>query len=180
VRVVVVEKASEIFTSSNIRDLRLIAPLLVGGAMSRALHRKQSRLLCLIIGATLVFFLVVLNAKLSGKVAAHVDEELDTEILGQVHHASPEDGGEAEKPIIDRVKKKFGWHVWRLDGLLEVNPQGRHPIYDLVEKAKKKWNAKVARQSKTLKDAVREYRRRYQRDPPVGFDRWCVECSLST
>jgi len=164
----------------------------------RLLRRRQGRLLCFIIGATLVFSWVVLNdsthitpqpplwvlqqrmrSKLSGKMAAHVNEELDVDIFGearmsqlQVHHASPEDGDEAEKPIIDGVKKTFGRHGWRMDGLLEVNPHGRHPIYDLVEKAKKKWNAKVARQSKTLRDAVREYKRRYQRDPPLGFNRW--------
>jgi len=163
----------------------------------RVLHRRLGRLLCLIIGATLLFSLVVLNdsphlprrpslralqrirSNLPYKVAAHVDEELDVEIFGeamtlqlQMPRASPEDSGEVEKPIESGVRKTFGRHVRRSDGLLEVNPQGRHPIYDLVDKAKKKWNAKVARQSKTLRDAVREYKRRYRRDPPLGFDRW--------
>jgi hypothetical protein len=140
-------------------------------------HRRLGQLLCLIIAATLLFFLLALNhstypptqpspralptrtrSKLPPKVAAH--------------HANPEDSGKAEKPTVGGVRKTFGRHVWKLDGLLEVNPQGRHPIYDLVDKAKKKWNAKVTRQSKTLRDAVREYKRRYQRDPPLGFDRW--------
>jgi hypothetical protein len=160
---------------------------------SRALHRRQGRLLCLIIGAILlVSFLAfkssshlshrpslrALQQRISPK-PAHIDEELDVEIFGearalqlQVHHPGPEDGGEAENLVVNGVRKTFGGHVWRSDGLLEVNPQGRHPIYDLVDKAKKKWNAKVARQSRTLSDAVREYRRRYQRDPPLGFDRW--------
>lgn len=202
-----VEKASLIFTSnldpSNIvsalrkylRVVKFIAPLIVGEVMSpRVLHRRQGRLLYLIVGATLVFSLVVLNrsthlhrqpslqrmhSELSDKVAAGVNEELDVENFGesrmlqlQVPHASPEEGGETKRPIIGGVRKPFGRHVWRLDGLLEVNPQGRHPIYDLVKKAKNQWNAKVARQSKTLRDAVREYKRRYQRDPPLGFDRW--------
>ena len=168
-------------------------------AMSfRVLHRRLGRLLCLITGVTLVFCLIILNdsthfprqpslralqqrtrSKLPNKVTAHVNEELDVELFGearisqlQVHHAGPEGGGEAKKPIQGGVRKTLGRHVWRLDGLLEVNPQGRHPIYDLVDKAKKKWNAKVARQSKTLRNAVQEYKRRYQRDPPLGFDRW--------
>ena len=172
----------------------------MGNAMSpRVLNRRQGRLLCLVVGATLVFALVVLNdsthvprqpslrtlrqrmrPKLPGKVASHVNEELDVDIFGEArmlrlqvpHSSSPEDGAEAEKPIIGSVKKSFGRHGWRPDGLLEVNPHGRHPIYDLVEKAKKKWNVKVARQSKTLRDAVWEYKRRYQRDPPLGFDHW--------
>lgn len=197
-----VEKASVVFTSNlapskvvsalreYLRLVKFIASLFVGEAMSlRVLQLRQGRLLCLIIGATLVFSLVVLydsthishkpslrarwRSKLSGKVGAHVNEELDIELFGEaIHHASPEDDGEAEKPILDGVKKTFGRHVWRSDGLLEVNPQGRHPVYDLVEKAKKQWNAKVTRQSKTLRDAVREYRRRYQREPPFGFDHW--------
>ena len=150
------------------------------------------------VGATLVFSMVVLNdssylprqpslrafqqrirSKLPSKVAAYLDEELDVEIFGeantlqpQMHRASPEDDSEAEKPIVGGVKKPFGRHVWRSDGLLEVNPRERHPMYDLVDKSKKRWNAKVARQSKTLRDAVREYKRRYQRDPPLGFDYW--------
>lgn len=165
--------------------------------LPRVLHRRLGRFLCLIIGATLVFSLVVLNdsphlprqpslralqhqlrSKLPRKMAAHVDEELDVEIFGeagtlqlQVPRLSLEDGGEVERPNVGG-RKTFGRHVWRSDGLLEVNPQGRHPIYDLVDKAKKKWNAKVARQSTTLRGAVREYKRRYQRDPPLGFDRW--------
>jgi hypothetical protein len=167
--------------------------------LPRVLHRRLGRLLCLIIGATLLFSFVVLNdfphllrqpslralrqqirSKLPGRAVAHVNEELDVELFGkvrplqpQIHHASPlGDSGEAEKPIMGGMKKTFGRHLWRSDGLLEVNPQGRHPIYDLVDKAKKKWQGKLARQSKTLKEAVREYKRRYHRDPPLGFDRW--------
>lgn len=63
-------------------------------------------------------------------------------------------------------------HTFRPDGLLQVHPGGRHPILDLIEHAEKEWDAKLARASKTLPDAVREYRRRYSRAPPPGFDKW--------
>ncbi|KZS99159.1 hypothetical protein SISNIDRAFT_448018 [Sistotremastrum niveocremeum HHB9708] len=63
-------------------------------------------------------------------------------------------------------------HVYRSNGLVEVNPEGRHPIYDLMERAEKEWNDKLQRQSMTLEDAVLEYKRRYARLPPPGFDRW--------
>jgi hypothetical protein len=66
----------------------------------------------------------------------------------------------------------FQSHKWRQDGLLEVNTKGRHPIFDLIERAEKEWEAKLARQSKSLDEAVAEYRRRYGRSPPRGFDRW--------
>ncbi|KAK8850347.1 hypothetical protein IAR55_004265 [Kwoniella newhampshirensis] len=58
-------------------------------------------------------------------------------------------------------------------GLLKVNPESLvHPIYQLIRDARDEWDQKVARQSKTLKQAVAEYRRRYGRQPPKGFDKW--------
>lgn len=52
-------------------------------------------------------------------------------------------------------------------------PQGvRHPINDLIANATKQWEDKLARQSKTLEEAVREYKRRHGRKPPKGFDDW--------
>lgn len=65
-------------------------------------------------------------------------------------------------------------HKYHDDGLLEVNPYGRHPIYDLVARAEQEWEAKQGRASRTLHDAVVEYKRRYKRDPPKGFDKWWV------
>jgi hypothetical protein len=58
----------------------------------------------------------------------------------------------------------------------------RHPIDELMANAKKEWEAKVERQSKTAEEAVEEYKRRYKRDPPVGFVEWYeyakCECPL--
>ncbi|BGP40133.1 hypothetical protein JCM10450v2_004112 [Rhodotorula kratochvilovae] len=51
-------------------------------------------------------------------------------------------------------------------------PPKPHPILTLIKRAEQDWNRKVRRQSKTLKDAVVEYRRRYKRNPPKGFDKW--------
>ncbi|KAF8240096.1 hypothetical protein L208DRAFT_1420477 [Tricholoma matsutake] len=47
-----------------------------------------------------------------------------------------------------------------------------HPIPRLMEEAENKYRRKLGGQSKTLKAAVAEYRRRYKRDPPKGFDEW--------
>lgn len=66
----------------------------------------------------------------------------------------------------------FQPHRWRRDGLLEVDAAGRHPMFDLIERAQHDWDDKLARQSKSLDEAVAEYRRRYGRAPPKGFDRW--------
>ena len=54
-------------------------------------------------------------------------------------------------------------------------PKGiRHPIHDLITNATRDWEEKLSRQSQTLAQAVVEYRRRYKRNPPVGFDDWSV------
>jgi hypothetical protein len=77
---------------------------------------------------------------------------------------------EAEEPLQS--------HLFRPDGLLEVNPNARHPMYDLIERAEVEWDKKLKRQSKSLEEAVAEYERRYHRAPPKGFDDWCVHCPL--
>ncbi|GAA5940397.1 hypothetical protein JCM3775_005079 [Rhodotorula graminis] len=48
----------------------------------------------------------------------------------------------------------------------------RHPIHDLISNATTEWDKKLKRQSKTLEQAVREYKRRHRRPPPKGFDDW--------
>ncbi|OJA14804.1 hypothetical protein AZE42_04183 [Rhizopogon vesiculosus] len=44
-------------------------------------------------------------------------------------------------------------HTFRSDGLLQVNPDARHPILDLIARAEDEWNTKLARASRTLPDA---------------------------
>lgn len=51
-------------------------------------------------------------------------------------------------------------------------PPAPHPILTLIERAQANWKNKVARQSRSLKEAAQEYRRRYTRNPPKGFDEW--------
>ncbi|KAK7052187.1 beta-1,2-xylosyltransferase 1 [Favolaschia claudopus] len=63
-------------------------------------------------------------------------------------------------------------HKFSPNGLLEVNPQASHPILELIRRAEDGWRAKLRRASKTFPQAVAEYRRRYKRDPPKGFDDW--------
>jgi hypothetical protein len=63
-------------------------------------------------------------------------------------------------------------HYYRKDGLLQVNPEGPHPIFELVRKAQEDWDRKLRAASATLEEAVDEYRRRYNRLPPKGFDHW--------
>ncbi|WVQ82763.1 hypothetical protein IAT38_004895 [Cryptococcus sp. DSM 104549] len=63
-------------------------------------------------------------------------------------------------------------HTYLPNGLLLPNPAAPHPIHDLIARGHAAWEAKLARASKTLAQAVDEYRRRYERNPPRGFERW--------
>jgi hypothetical protein len=65
-------------------------------------------------------------------------------------------------------------HYYGDDGLLVVNPNGTHPIFELIERAEEAWEKKLGRASKTLGEAVAEYKRRYHRPPPIHFEKWYV------
>ena len=47
-----------------------------------------------------------------------------------------------------------------------------HPIPKLMADAQTRYKKLLGRQSLTLLQAVHEYKRRYGRDPPKGFDEW--------
>ena len=49
---------------------------------------------------------------------------------------------------------------------------GQHPIAKLMDEAEAKFRKLLSKQSQTLEAAVVEYKRRYRRDPPKGFDAW--------
>lgn len=48
----------------------------------------------------------------------------------------------------------------------------QHPIQHLIQSSRDEFDKVVARQSKSLGDAVEEYRRRYGIPPPPHFDKW--------
>ena len=55
---------------------------------------------------------------------------------------------------------------------VKTEKEERHPILELIENAERKWDRLVKKQSKTLKEAAAEYKKRYLRNPPKGFDKW--------
>ncbi|EEB89018.1 hypothetical protein MPER_12940 [Moniliophthora perniciosa FA553] len=65
-------------------------------------------------------------------------------------------------------------HHYRDDGLVEVNPEAPHPIFELIKRAEEAWTTKLQTASTSLEEAVGEYKRRYKRKPPKGFDKWRV------
>ncbi|TFK25291.1 hypothetical protein FA15DRAFT_668662, partial [Coprinopsis marcescibilis] len=80
---------------------------------------------------------------------------------------------------VEGVGKGDSLHFYRKDGLLEVNPDGPHPIFELMSKAEAKWKLKNKKASRTLKEACTEYQRRYGRRPPKGFDLWWLYVKTS-
>ncbi|TPX18528.1 uncharacterized protein E0L32_011566 [Thyridium curvatum] len=50
--------------------------------------------------------------------------------------------------------------------------EGSHPIWQLITKEEKELETLKARQSRTLAQAVAEYKRRYGIPPPPNFDKW--------
>jgi hypothetical protein len=76
------------------------------------------------------------------------------------------------RPLTEEEIEARSQHTFHPNGLLLVNPRGRHPIQALIERAEKRWKEKLARQSRTLGDAVKAYKVRYRRNPPRGFDDW--------
>ncbi|KAF8582632.1 hypothetical protein K439DRAFT_1661746 [Ramaria rubella] len=50
-------------------------------------------------------------------------------------------------------------HNYYSDGLLDVNPKDKHPIFQLIKCAEMQWKRKLQRQNKTLMEAVAEYQR---------------------
>ncbi|OKL60615.1 hypothetical protein UA08_04187 [Talaromyces atroroseus] len=56
--------------------------------------------------------------------------------------------------------------------LLQPTTEDSHPIARLINNANADFDAKRARQSRSLEQAVQEYRRRYGMPPPPHFDKW--------
>ncbi|TDL24277.1 hypothetical protein BD410DRAFT_767481 [Rickenella mellea] len=91
---------------------------------------------------------------------------------GYATTSTSDDPAATKRPSQSKKPIERAAHVYRNDGLLEVNPNGTHPIFELIEAAESAWTSKQLHASRTLDEAVEEYARRYKRLPPKGFDEW--------
>jgi hypothetical protein len=86
----------------------------------------------------------------------------------------PGDGGLAPPGTIRRPPKKtpeeFPAAAPTKQGRPLVGPA--HPIWQLIKDAEQNFEKKFETQSKSLAEAVTEYRRRYGIHPPPNFDKW--------
>ncbi|TVY75683.1 Beta-1,2-xylosyltransferase [Lachnellula suecica] len=72
-------------------------------------------------------------------------------------------------PVLDGNPKPIA--VPPIDATKARTPAS-HPVWQLISDAEKDYRATLERQSKTLEEAVAEYRRRYGIPPPPNFDKW--------
>lgn len=66
----------------------------------------------------------------------------------------------------------IGHHAHEENEPLPPTNAQSHPIYRLILNAQSELQSARARQSRSLSDAVAEYRRRYKLPPPPHFDKW--------
>ncbi|KAG1729524.1 glycosyl transferase family 90-domain-containing protein [Suillus paluster] len=110
------------------------------------------------------------------EIISSLDLDSPTSPRPPIHNYFPEDDGlfdEVEDTSHEELQSApLRNHHYGDDGLLVVNPNGPHPIFELIERAEEAWANKLERASKTLGEAVTEYKRRYRRPPPLHFEKW--------
>ena len=78
----------------------------------------------------------------------------------------------APSNLVSSVKWPWSDHE-PADVYREVPPGTlQHPIIILAQEGQARLDRQLDRQSKSLKDATAEYKRRYGKRPPSGFDKW--------
>ncbi len=143
------------------------------------LGRRRVRLKPIVVFSVFLGVIFYLGRWTSGATSQHKSEtpEPATKVPYTPVRRPPRSQATMGIPEKDDERGKVGMfdkHAYHENGLLEVNRKGKHPIFELMKKAEDDWNAKLRRASATLQDAVEEYIGRYGRDPPKGFDKWCV------
>lgn len=104
------------------------------------------------------------SGKLINQISPRIGNRVESWVQQREEPVAPE--------LTEEELERMTSHTFHPNGLLLVNPKGKHPILALIDRAEKAWRSKISRQSKTLAEAVAEYKRRYRRNPPKGFDDW--------
>lgn len=72
-----------------------------------------------------------------------------------------------DNSLIEKTKQMVSLYGWNTRPVIK-----EHPIPQLMADAEENFRQLLSRQSRTLEQAVEEYKRRYNRPPPRGFDEW--------
>ncbi|KAL0566580.1 hypothetical protein V5O48_015425 [Marasmius crinis-equi] len=144
---------------------------------------KVSRYSKLVLAAALLWIITIYGPSFFFRLSLEVDhdEQVPLPSPGESHHQLDHsnepplplpDSGHQETPEQKEAEKPKPGHHYREDGLVEANPEAPHPIFELIAMAEKEWEQKKQRASTSLEEVVKEYRKRYKRSPPKGFDKW--------
>jgi hypothetical protein len=125
------------------------------------------------------------------KAGVPLPDELPDRLQGFIDYLNRDDGSNdlryTPPPAPPVEEEDFGLPESELETVHRFQPNGQmyveplstfkeapapHPILTLIKRAENDWNRKVKRQSKNLREAVKEYRIRYKRNPPRGFEKW--------
>ncbi|WOO79768.1 Beta-1,2-xylosyltransferase 1 [Vanrija pseudolonga] len=183
-----VEEASSDDDDAYEKERRHRRHVVVGWLHNPAI-RKRLIVVCVSVVAVYVFIMVASSMLPSELVEGGADTASAVNMKGGSHLKVPPvkehraGGGGATNAAAAAKKKEreraagqvsFAGSDHKVqNGRLLVNPNSKkHPINQLISTAQSAWDAKVAKQSKTLKQAVAEYKRRHHRQPPAGFDKW--------
>lgn len=116
--------------------------------------RKRGVHIALAVALILTLFFLLRNSRDSLPLPPAPNQDATNNIQDQLRDWDTKDRiGESTKPRMLRDKST-------------------HPIDYLSTTAQHSFNDMLGRQSKTLDDAVKEYKRRYQMPPPPHFDKW--------
>lgn len=138
--------------------------------------RKAILILCILLGVYLTLFRRRTSSSQPSSLK-HKDQSQSssTDPHSKNHYARDHPPGRTGKSKAEAAEENRSFDHDHLiqSGLLRVNASSSiHPIHQLIRTARAEWDAKVERQSKTLEEAVEEYRRRYRMEPPRGFSKW--------
>ena len=116
------------------------------------------------------------------------DEDGNCLFLSPFDALSPREKERATQLVLERVSAGIvksplefmgGDDGEEIDGFGNMTDSGKgklegmtHPILGLLRDGERKWKDMVAKQSKTLEQAVEVYKERWGRQPPKGFDKW--------
>jgi beta-1,2-xylosyltransferase len=120
------------------------------------------------------------------------DEEGNCLFLSPFDALSPSEKKRATALVLERVsagivkspKETMGGDYGEIEGMGNMTEGSEtiegmtHPILGLLRDGETKWNDMLAKQSKTLEQAVEVYRERWGRQPPKGFDKWSVGVAM--
>lgn len=151
---------------------------LMGLNSSKSRNRCSWRLLFVFLGLGLIGLVLipvrVREALVSERILDFYEMYYRDDTIGKANS-----GGTSSRVGIPIIEEPYQQYTIHPNGHLVLEdlptydpPLSIHPIEHLISAAKTRWNKLLSSQSKSLDEAVTEYRARYARNPPKGFDKW--------